>query len=102
MKSIEQLCLLQKRIQFEAVMRDWCPDDWTFTGDGYGGYENYVTELSWIAWQCATGTERMWTSTHFNEVCKMAEQHAGRGDDCGVLARTLLAAFTKLWVQRLS
>jgi hypothetical protein len=47
-----------KRAQFEKTMRQWCPEHWTFEEDGCGGYHNVATELAWIAWQGATGTER--------------------------------------------
>ena len=96
MKSIEQLCLLQKRIQFETVMRNWCPDDWSFAPNNYGGYEHNATELSWIAWQSSTAVERLRVGTNFETVRALAQLNSCRADDCGVLAAALLAALDRL------
>ena len=56
--SNDGLGLDPKHAQFEKTMRHWCPEHWTFESDGYGGYHNHATELAWIAWQGATGTEK--------------------------------------------
>ena len=96
MKSIDQL---QNRAQFEKTMRDWCPAHWSFTSDGYGGYENHATELSWIAWQGATGTERERCGSDCNGVgeLKKCEREIDRlrqeFDQSGKLAEAMAKRF---------